>query len=295
MAEQRVVTPEAVPLEFPLASIGSRFLALLIDWGIQLAALIAILFAGGVATNAMGVADHGVVIALTFLVVFALILGYPVAFETLRRGRTPGKAALGLRVVTREGAPEGFRHAAVRAALGLVDFALTMGAGAVLSVLFTRDSQRLGDLVAGTLVVRERTGLPAPLPVSFSVPAGLGAYAATLDVAGLGTADYSTVRSFLLRARTLPEEARARIAASLAATVASRLRTTPPPDVSPEVFLQCVAAAMQARQPAVRAYPPPPPPAMPAGAPPPAAPVVRPPGPPPAGSPPPGGGFVPPS
>jgi uncharacterized RDD family membrane protein YckC len=247
MAEQRPVTPEGVALELPLATVGSRFLALAVDWAIQLASLVAVLFAGGVATNAFDAGDHGVVGALAYVVIFLAVFGYPVAFETLRRGRTPGKAALGLRVVTREGGPERFRHAAIRAALGLVDFLLTAGAAAVISTMTTRNSQRLGDLVAGTVVVRERSGLKTPEPVAFAVPAGLEAYASTLDVAGLSTSDHTTVRSFLLRAPSLPRDARARIAASMAGTIASKLRTPVPDGVAPEAFLHAVLAVSQAR------------------------------------------------
>lgn len=245
MAEQRVVTPEAVPLELPLASVGSRFLAILVDWTIQVVALVLVLVAGGVATSAGGVDDRGVIPALAYVAVFLAIFGYPVGFETLRRGRTPGKAALGLRVVTREGAPVRFRHAAIRAALGLVDFALSAGAAAVVSVMVSRDSQRLGDLVAGTVVVRERSGLKAPAPVDFSVPVGLETLAATIDPAGLSPSDYATVRSFLLRSPSLPQPARERIAADLAATVASRVRAPVPPDVTPERYLRTVAAVRQ--------------------------------------------------
>ena len=245
MAEQRVVTPEAVPLELPLASVGSRFLAILLDWTIQAVALVLVLLAGGVASAAGGIGDRGVVAALMFVAVFLVIFGYPVAFETLRRGRTPGKAALGLRVVTREGAPVRFRDAAIRSALGLVDFALTAGAAAVVSVMVSRDSQRLGDLVAGTVVVRERSGLKAPAPVDFSVPVGLESLAATIDPAGLSPSDYATVRSFLLRSPSLPAPARDRIAADLAATVAARVRAPVPPDVTPERYLRTVAAVRQ--------------------------------------------------
>ena len=246
MTEGRVVTPEAVALELPLASVGSRFLAITIDWTVQAALLVAVLFAGAVATSGVD-GDRGLVAALAYLVVFLIVFGYPVGFETLRRGRTPGKAALGLRVVTREGGPERFRHACIRAALGLVDFLLTAGAAAVISTMATRDSQRLGDLVAGTVVVRERSGLKAPAPVAFAVPAGLEAYASTLDVAGLSASDHSTVRAFLLRAPSLPADARARIAASMATTVAAKLRTSVPPDADPEAFLHAVLAVNQRR------------------------------------------------
>src|SRR4029079_11871859 len=88
---------------------------------------------------------------------FAVFFGYPVACETLWNGQTIGKMALGLRVRTREGTPVRFRHAAIRASLGIVEFYVTFGLAALLSIPFTRDHQRLGDLAAGTVVMRERT------------------------------------------------------------------------------------------------------------------------------------------
>jgi len=265
-----VVTPEAVPLDLEPAGIGSRFLALVLDWAIQgvLAAGLSLALLAAVPGEGAGLAR-----ALVVLLLFVVVFGYPVAGETLWRGRTVGKLALGLRVVTVEGAPVRFRHAAIRAALGLVDFVLTAGAAAVLSVLFTARNQRLGDLVAGTIVLRERTALPAPAVATFAVPAGLEAYAATLDVADLSAEEYAAVRAFLLRAGSLRPEVRHDLAVKLATPLVSRLRTQPPPGTQPEAFLACVAAAHQQRsaaRPAVATppsaveSPPPPPPSPPA-------------------------------
>ena len=170
MGMPAVITPEAVPLDLQPAGLGSRFVALLIDWTVQGLLGFALLLLGiGLSAGDLG----GVGIALFFLLTFGVLFGYPIALETLWRGRTLGKAAMGLRVVTTEGGPVRFRHAAIRAALGLVDFMVTSGAAAVISVLATRNNQRLGDLVAGTLVLRERTGLPPPRAAEFGVPAGL--------------------------------------------------------------------------------------------------------------------------
>ena len=266
-----VVTPEAVPLDLEPAGLGSRFLALILDWAVQGVAATALSLGllAAVPGDAAGLAQ-----ALVLLLLFLVVFGYPVACETLWRGRTVGKLALGLRVVTVEGAPVRFRHAAIRAALGMVDFLLTGGAAAVLSVLFTARNQRLGDLVAGTIVLRERTGLPAPASVTFDVPYGLEAYAATLDAAAVRPEDYGAVRAFLLRAGSLRPEVRYDLAVKLATPLVSRLRTRPPPGVPPEAFLVCVAAAYQHRsagaaRPAgaapaeVEAPPPTPPPASP--------------------------------
>jgi uncharacterized RDD family membrane protein YckC len=245
----RMVTPEAVALEFRTANLGSRILAFLIDMVVVVAGILA----GAFAVALLGEASDVVVpdwVALTIVLVLipGWWLGYFIAFETLWRGRTLGKAALGLRVVTKEGAPVRFRHAAIRALLGLVDFFVLSGFFAVVFILFTRDNQRLGDLVAGTLVLRERSALAAPAPVVFGPPPGLESYTSTLDVGGLGTEEYLAVRTFLLRAASLPPGPRSALALQLANPLAARLRPPPPAGVSPELYLHCVAAAYQQRQ-----------------------------------------------
>ena len=258
-------------------------LALLIDWTVQGMLAFALLLLG----IGLSAADSGGVgIALFFLLTFLVIFGYPVSLETLWRGRTLGKAALGLRVVTTEGAPVRFRHAAIRAALGLVDFFLTSGAAAVISVMSTRNNQRLGDLVAGTLVLRERTGLPPPQAAAFSVPAGLEWYATSLDVSAMTADDYRAVRAFLLRAPTLDYRVRYQLALGLADPLSDRVRPMPPAGIHPAWYLICVAAVYQQRtaaRPAPYGSPPPPPPTAPT---PPTAPSRPPLEPPPAPSPP---------
>ena len=241
-----IVTPEAVVLQFETAGIASRLLAGLIDLLVQgvVGALLLLAFAF---LSGAGVDFGGLGTALVYVFLFLVLFAYPAAFETLWRGRTLGKAALGLRVVTVEGAPARFRHAAIRSILGLVDKWLLTGLIGVLALLFTERNQRLGDLVAGTLVLRERTGAKAPTAVRFSPPPGLEEYVATLDAAGVRDEDYRAVRGFLLRASTLPPAVRHQLASQLAVPLAARLRATPPPGMGPDLFLACVAAAAQAR------------------------------------------------
>lgn len=293
-----VVTPEAVTLEFEAAGIGSRAIALLLDLALQATVVVVCLVGlGMVVDGAGGGLPDWVGVTLTLLLVFAVLWGYPVAFETLWRGRTLGKAAMGLRVVTREGAPVRFRHAAIRAALGLVDFYLAFGGVAVVSALVTREHQRLGDLVAGTLVLRERTGARPATAVLFTVPPGAEPYAATLDPSGLSADDYATVRGFLLRAGDLPPAVRADLAERIARPIADRLRHRRPDGVSPELFLLCVAARYQERGGAPapeRSGPPSPTPAVTSGAGPVPAPPSETPLPAPPGSGRPEGGFAPP-
>jgi uncharacterized RDD family membrane protein YckC len=242
MAEPGIVTPEAVVLSFETAGVGSRLIAQVIDLAIQVPA--GLLIAGGAAL--LGATSIG--LAGVYFGLFLVAFGYPIAMETLWRGRTVGKAVMGLRVVTVEGAPIRFRHALVRGALGLIDFWATSGGAAVLCILATKRNQRLGDLVAGTLVLRERRAAQALGAVTFWVPPGWEPYAATLDVSGVSATDYQAIRSFMVRAATLDPWTRDRLAREIATAVLPRLHHQPPPGVSPEVFLVCVAALYQARQ-----------------------------------------------
>ncbi len=247
----RLVTPEAVVLGFDTAGLPSRLLARLVDVVAQVAVLVGVLLGLGL-LGAAGVPDVALTIAVLFLVPL-LLLGYPILFESLWRGRTPGKAVMGLRVVTVEGAPIRFRHALIRGGSDIVDLyglgilAVTPGIVGAIAISASKRSQRLGDIVAGTIVVRERVGATRTAPAAFAVPRGHDAYAAMVDVSGLGARDYQAVRSYLLRAAGLRAEARQQVSADLARSIAARIRHTPPAGVTPELFLAVVAANLQAR------------------------------------------------
>ena len=245
MTSPRLVTPEAVELRFQTASLGSRILGAGIDLAIQGSLLLAIAFGFATLSFSGGASTSGIVVIV--LAVTAILLGYPIGFETLWRGRTPGKAALGLRVVARDGSPVRFRHTVVRGFMTLVDIVGTSGVAAVLSILLTPDDQRLGDLAAGTLVVRERTGAAAPQAMRFAVPPGWEGYASTIDVSAMDAADYGAARAALARSPSLPPPVRDRLLADVASKVAARVGHVPPPGVPPEAFLTCAAARYQQR------------------------------------------------
>lgn len=287
--ERGIVTPEAVVLEFDLAGIASRSLARAIDAVLQGASLFALLLLAGSAFGGEG----AVALIVVILGVAFVLLGYPILCEVLMRGRSPGKAALGIRVVTVEGAPISPRHAFIRSALGLVDFVLVPGGMvAVLCALLTRRSQRLGDVFAGTMVLRERSASSSARAVWFNPPAGLEGYAATLDVSRVTDAQFALVRSFLLRIGDLSPEARSSLAVRLSTPLCRVMAHQAPSGVYADQFLQCVAAAYQRRYTPVPApapgwgtAPPPPPP----------PPALRPPPPPPPPPPPSAPAHVPPS
>jgi len=239
-----VVTPEAVVVDLAEADIGSRLVARLIDAAAQLLGT-GLLVGGFAALSATVPMPKWAAISAAIFVIFAGLFGYPVAMETLWRGRSLGKAAFGLRVVTVEGGPTRFRHATIRAALGVVELYATFGSLAVASAMVSRRHQRLGDLVAGTVVRRERTGAAMPEAVSFGVPAELESYAATIDASGLSVTEYAAVRNFLLRAATLDPNARIDLASRLAGPLAARVAHTIPAGVWPETFLLCLATTWQ--------------------------------------------------
>jgi uncharacterized RDD family membrane protein YckC len=247
----RLVTPEAVVLDLPYAGPGTRIAAKGLDLAIQLVALLVLNLLAGI--GASGTGGSVVFIVVGLFVDVMVIFGYPAILEAAWRGRTVGKAAFGLRVLTKEGAPIRFRHAVIRSLLFLVDGFLIGPAIGVLCLLATRDTVRLGDLVAGTVVIRERSGAGAPAPVRFPTPYGRDTYVSTLDVSGLSADDYALVRGFLTRAPQLAPEVRYPLAVELATPILHKLRLADP-HMHPEEFLQCVAAAVQRRYSGYQGY-----------------------------------------
>jgi uncharacterized RDD family membrane protein YckC len=242
-----LVTPEAVVLDFSTAGLGSRGIAELLDLLIQVTAFLAVTAAASAASFGTG-ATVAVIVGLTAYL--AIFVGYPVVLETLWSGRTLGKAAMGLRVVTVEGAPIRLRHALIRGTMGIFEIMTPLVLLSMVLIIFSRREQRLGDMLAGTMVIRERTDratLESSRPVSFPPPWGLEGYAASLDVSRLSGPQYGLVRSFLLRAADLGFDARNALGIRLANAVALELRLSPPPGVAPEPFLASVASAYQRR------------------------------------------------
>lgn len=241
-----IITPEAVVLEFETAGVGSRTVARLVDVlavGVVIYLLLTVL-----AIPLVSAGDTGawIMVILTLLLFFFGLVMYPILLETLWNGRTLGKAAMGLRVVTKEGAPVRFRHSFARGVIGLVEV-FAFGFIAVLTCAVSRDNQRVGDLAGGTIVLRERKADTRAVAVSFPPPWGLESYVAGLDVSALREEQYAVVRTFLMRVLQLSPEARAALAVRLANPVARAIHHAPPPQVGPEVFLACVAAAYQRR------------------------------------------------
>ena len=227
-----ISTPEGVQLALGLAGIGSRFMAVLIDYAICGVAYVLLLLG----SLAIGSGTLATIVSVT--VVLVINVAYFTIFEAFGGGRTLGKRVTGLRVVTSGGGQVGLRASLIRNIIRVLEAAL-LYVPAIVSVLVTRDNQRLGDLAAGTIVVREakavRVAAPAPPQVA---PEALASW----DVTGVGEEESSAVRAFLERRAQLRPGARR----ALAQQLAGRLRPLVAgarPGLDDETFLEHLAAA----------------------------------------------------
>jgi uncharacterized RDD family membrane protein YckC len=153
-------TPEQTALEYPIAGLGSRFLAILADTAIQIVLGIVVLIAGaaiGIGAAIFGGLGEQWVFAIIIFLLFLLNSGYFALFEILWNGQTPGKRLARLRVIKDDGRPIGSYEAVVRNAMRIVDsLPAAYGIGLV-SMFLNKQGKRLGDFVAGTVVVHEKT------------------------------------------------------------------------------------------------------------------------------------------
>ncbi|MFJ2032374.1 RDD family protein [Streptosporangium sp. NPDC087985] len=293
-----VVTGEAVVVEVRVAQLPSRAAALLIDVVVQIVTLTGVsLLVGGLAFDA----DQALLTMIYIVLTVLVLVGYPVIFETLSRGRSLGKLALGLRVVSDDGGPERFRQALFRGLAGVLEFWLLSGAPALISSLISERGKRLGDIFAGTIVISERG--PRQYGPPLEMPAPLAAWAATLELSRLPENIAATARQYLTRWHDLAPAVRHEMGVRIATEMAVFVSPPPPPGVPPFAYLTAVLAERRRRdhvrladQAGARQRPVQPAPYQPQGRPAP-GPLAAPPVPPPPGTAPgpTAGGFVPPA
>ncbi|MFJ7071088.1 RDD family protein [Streptomyces sp. NPDC101115] len=238
-----VVTGDAVYLGLQPARLPSRALALLLDLVVVWAAYLLIGLGLTVATASLDEAAARALAIASFLLV---LVGAPIAVETLSHGRSLGKLACGLRVVREDGGPIRFRHALMRGAMGVVEILMTFGAVACIASLASERGRRIGDVFAGTLVVRERvasgTGMVVPPP-----PPWLVGRFAGLDLSAVPDGLWLEVRQYLTRMRQLDPAIGQRLAERLADELVARTGAPPPPGVPAAAYLAGVVAERQAR------------------------------------------------
>jgi uncharacterized RDD family membrane protein YckC len=232
-----ISTPEGIELRLALAGAGSRFIATVIDFALQ---AVLILLA---ALVTFGLIGGGVGIALFAMAVFAALYLYDILFEVLAAGRTPGKRVTHLRVVRELGTPVDFRASAIRNLLRLVDLLPTAYLVGLLSILLTKRNQRLGDLAAGTIVIRD-----APRQKASAAPVAAQAQPASpsWDVSAVSAEEVAAVRRFLARRPDLDRDARLALARRLEQGLRAKVAGAPE-GLGPEAFLEGLAREKAAR------------------------------------------------
>ncbi|MGF1514387.1 MAG: RDD family protein [Elainellaceae cyanobacterium] len=247
----RIRTPESVELELTLAGVGNRAFALLIDYIVLNLSLLAL----GILTLFLAYAieldsaflrlniDSQWAIAIMAMIIYAIYVGYFVGFETLMQGQTPGKRRVKIRVIRDSGQPVGLFQSTLRALLRPVDDILFIG---FLFILLGRKEKRLGDWLAGTLVVQVDSIETPKLTLSESAQGLAQQLLAEQDISQMLPDDFAAVREYLQRRSQMGIAARSKFSLQLAAEVKDAIGMAEfPPDISTDLFLKAVYLAYQ--------------------------------------------------
>ncbi len=249
-----IETPERVPLAFSLASIGNRFLAAAIDHAIQYTAIIAVVWisvaAAGLTLFGPDAAGENVfstapkwIIALMIIAIFVLFAAYFIFFEWLWNGQTPGKRILKLRVIREDGRPITLWEAVARNLLRVFDaipgFVIPIYSVGLIAVFMNSRDQRVGDMFAGTVVIRERTDDAPTFKETFSNRIADAAFRRVqkptdfkADISLLTDPEIEVVESLLRRRWDLTERQRLWMAWRVALPLMYKLK----PDYDVETF-----------------------------------------------------------
>jgi len=254
-------TPELVAIEMPLAGIGSRFIAILVDyliWGAAFTLLIALAAIVIPAVRVFGEVSANWAVGIFFLIVFLLQWGYFALFEAFGNGRTPGKRVARIRVIHQSGRGISFFESLARNLVRFVDYLPGFYAVGVVAIFVSRRHQRLGDMVAGTLVVRDREIEPPQWSGSTSRTITAPVFAPSADanpmaaphlrvvlpaptLAKLSASDLEVLEGFFARRLDMDLATRGALAGRIASALRAKSGLTIPPDTSVETFLEAVA------------------------------------------------------
>ncbi len=246
----KVRTPESVELEFTLAGIGNRTIALIVDYLIWGALLIGVLMVWLILSvqiqqyfpNTRNIEMW--LTAISILLSFAIYTGYFVLFETLWQGQTPGKRYTKIRVIRDDGQPVGATQAILRALVRPIDDIAFIG---MLLIILTKREKRLGDWIAGTLVVQEQRPISsANFKLSPEADSLANQLVATQNVAVLLPDDFAVIREYLQRRSMLDNRAQNDLSLKLARQVRDLLEMKELPfEMTADLFLEAVYLAYQ--------------------------------------------------
>ena len=246
----------------PLAGIGSRFIALLVDmliWGAGLFVLAMLFWAVQPAMQAFSQLSYQWAVAIVMLTLFLLNWGYFTLFEAFGNGRTPGKRVARIRVIQQSGRPIGLFESMARNLIRYVDQFPGFYAVGVIAMFATRQHQRLGDLAAGTLVVRDRDQEPTPWGDSptrtftaqiFAPPPQLPEPHTFVslpaeEIGKLSSADLEVLEGFFSRRLDMSLPTRQALGERIAVAITAKSGLVPPPGVSVETFLEATARELR--------------------------------------------------
>jgi len=253
-----IETPELVSIELPLAGIGSRFIAILVDSLILGAALIILIFLAAFilpALSLLGPKSASWGLGIFFLIIFLLFWGYFALSEAFNNGRTLGKRVAKIRVIHQSGRGINFAEALARNLVRIIDYLPGFYGVGIAAMFMSRRSQRLGDMVAGTLVVRERE-VEAPMwgestsrtltaaalaPNSPIPPPHLRVVLPAPALARLTPADLEVLEGFFSRRLDMDLTTRGALAGRIASALCAKSGLAIPPEISVETFLEAVA------------------------------------------------------
>jgi uncharacterized RDD family membrane protein YckC len=230
-------TPEQTALDFAVAGIGSRFLALALDTLIQILVGLVVAIGGSILFGFLAIASPRASLwgfAVMILFYFLLYFGYFAFFEIIWNGQTPGKRKIGIRVIKDSGRPLTAAESIGRNLLRIVDWLPLFYAIGIVSALLTKENKRLGDLIAGSLVVREvafsdlKPAWQAP-----QAPAGIAAFP-PMGADRLAPEEWALVDSYLNRRNSLEPHLQFRMADEIFRRLRPKL--TFPADINPSAF-----------------------------------------------------------
>lgn len=245
----KVQTPESVELEFTLAGIGNRTLALLIDYLVWGCVLLVVLIVWGIVAiqlpNYIRSKDIELwLTAISMVIAFAIYVGYFVFFETLWQGQTPGKRYAKIRVIRDDGQPVGLSQALLRSLLRPIDDFLFIG---VLMIILGNREKRLGDWAAGTLLVQnERPIVSATFQTSEQAKPLAIELSNTAEMSQLLPDDFAVIREYLQRRSLMETKARSDVSLQLARQTRQLIGLQDLPfQMTPDLFLEAVYLAYQ--------------------------------------------------
>ena len=245
-------TPESVELEFTLAGIGNRALALLIDYQVLGLTIAIFLVIWSVLVSQLGEFWNSIfgeqsalwLLAIAFGVLFAVYAGYFVFFEALWQGQTPGKRFAKIRVIRDDGKPVGLAQAALRALLRPVDEIFFIG---VFLIMLNRKEKRLGDLIAGTIVIQNELPIASKTIVISDRAKSLSFELVQIaDLSQILPDDFAVISEYLRRRAAMSVKAKRSVSLKLAKQVKEIIHLENiPPDISSDLFLEAIYWAYQ--------------------------------------------------